>query len=372
MRRLRKWVGWALIGIASLSSAAEPESITLTPDQNLSDALGLSGEHWLAALNGGVATPIEVINLVPGRHRLWVGGADDSAGRWYWLEIPASADPVANTTVSLLVDRTVPTADFDFTGPYQRRGERVILGRDSRILIKASEILAAKIIRLDGQIVDQENLTELSGGAHRLEVTLEDRAGNRGLGGQLDLVVDDQGPSVQADYLNQTLSAGDTKIYQAPMQIKCELNDHYSEELDFQVRDQGVWRDWSTSEVYSTDQESVLVRARDAFGNETESSWDWQYDRLGPEIVMHTDSGETGQNIKLEQGGRVHFSVTDDGVGLASVEYRYNRKPWLSLPETLRLVDVGTYRLKVRATDLAGNRSSRQWVIRTHKVRGSR
>ncbi len=369
MRRRRKWIIWVLIGtlsalFAAASNGDEPTTIELNADQSLAEALGWNGEDWLLALDGGVAKPIGQLQLpASGTHQLWVGDAQ-GVGRWYRLVLSATDSDIERQPNKFLLDLTSPRVEFEFIGPHREGVGSIVIGSQTQIRIHASEELTGQSVSLDGQLTDPARLNGLPAGEHLLEVTARDRAGNQGIAGQVKLTVDAQGPTIDIEYLAEQWNGS---IYQSPMSLRFALSDNHSDTLRLQLRQSGEWTDWSVAQLYETKLQQLQARAVDEFGNETIETFVWHFDQVGPEIALTTEAGLSGDRLNVSQGDRVLFLVEDAGSGVARAEYRYNHRPWLPVPQRLRLVDAGTYRVQIRAIDKAGNEAQGHWLIRAER-----
>ncbi len=344
--------------------SAEAQSYSLLEKLGLAD-----GDYWVAS--NGVALPLaefavpdsqinEVLLL-----RLAEGGLQPVG----WYEV--SETDLANAGTSpgqLTLDSEPPQAELKLNGQWiETAAGSTLAAADAKVMLSFQDPAGLR----DWVLTDSHRVSSTGNqwaeGAHRLLVRAADGLGNQGTAGRLEFEVDASGPDMSWQILSDSQAQGRAgPIYAPPVSVRLSASDPAGLSL-LEVDSGDGWQGVSDQAVISLAASGLRLRGVDGLGNTATAEASWQYDLEAPQIVITVEGQDVAQDneIVLPVGGVIEINVMDDGVGVDSATYQYNRRPPKALPETIRFVDRGWYQMEIRAQDKLGNLRVRHIDIRT-------
>ncbi len=337
--------------------------------ESLTRQLGLDAAEYWISIGGGAPVPLAGAELPDGQYPIYLLKRVDGElvdGRWTEVSIGEAAQPRQPAGHNrILIDRSPPKARFEIHGPRHQQDGLQVISPASRVSLTFSDVTGVSSWRVTDSHPESSVNGQWLPGRHRLEVSATDTAGNAGPAGQLDFLVDGQGPEILIRLLDPV--EGDPPVFQSPVTVEITARDA-SGLARLEASSGDGWQPVSSGDQLQVSTESITVRAEDALGNATEGNLDWQYDLDGPLIQLSLETGEDVtdlSSITLEQNQRINIQLSDTGAGVDRAEYRYNNGPYVRLPRAIRFRDLGHYRLHIRAWDRFGNWSSRYWSVNT-------
>lgn len=170
--------------------------------------------------------------------------------------------------------------------------------------------------------------------------------------GSLAARVDTQPPQVDG---NLSGTAGEAGWYVSPVTFFASASDPEPgsgiEALSYSL-DGGGWTAYAAPLEVQDGLHSITFRAQDLAGHVTEISQSVQVDTLPPQV----SDALTGEQVNGWYLSQVTFtaSASDNGSGLACIEYALDGSSWQSYNAPVTIGD-GIHTLRVRAFDAAGN-----------------
>ena len=326
-------------------------SVDLTRQQTLQAVFETSELGTLTCLLDGealepCASPIDLVNLSEGVHRLSVSAEDLAGNQSENLEHVWEIDlTVPDVAISLVEPVSLPThenyAVFEF---------------------EASEN-AQLFCALDGgsqvPCLSPYSLDALGEGHHVLAVTPVDAAGNEGLTSTFEWEVDQTAPVltlVETFPAEFPTDSGDIEVRfevsELGASVSCELD------LGGQIPCQSPF----VSNGLAEGGHQVVIRAVDGAGNQADAlRLDWEIHKNAVATLTHISpsSSLTQQDFRTFQF---------DGVNVTSFECAQDGGPWsvCESPVTIEQLSDGAHQFQVRGLNLygeAGAEASHQWTV---------
>lgn len=367
---------WLALAVSSNTGIAQP--ITVQAQQPLAEALSLGAGDWFYASNGAPAPIGPETRIAPGYQRLLLLRRDPDgqlqAERWVELEAKGPSPQVMPDTTELDVDGAPPKALFSMYGVVADDADRLLASPRAMVRLTLSDPGGVETWRITDSHPQSSEAGRWSEGEHLLTATARDGLGNAGPAGTLRFTVDAQGPEIDWSLASPGLDGENgEKLFSPPVTLRVSAADAAGVE-SLRVLKNGQPMALESGGTVTVDVDTVEIEASDALGNRRSVQARWNFDQAGPRIDLTPDANGRlrGNRIYLPVEGSVQVQISDDGAGVASGRYRYNHKPWSDLPERIRFMHRGHYRVEVEATDRLGNRSVKQFQVRTRGRPGRR
>jgi hypothetical protein len=170
--------------------------------------------------------------------------------------------------------------------------------------------------------------------------------------GSLTARVDTQPPQVDGSLSG---TAGEAGWYVSPVTFSASVSDPQPgsgiETFSYSLDGSG-WTAYTAPVTVSDGLHTVTFRAQDLAGHVTEISQSVQVDTLPPQV----NASLVGEQVNGWYLSQVTFtaSASDNGSGVARIEYALDGSPWQSYNAPVTIGD-GIHTLRVRAFDAAGN-----------------
>lgn len=284
----------------------------------------------------------------------WVARQRNGQITWT-LNTDAAPDQPRQTRIVL--DRSGPPIQTAWTGPHLPRDGYTLVGPAARLTVSSRESGVADSVsyRLGDSAPVDELPSPLPSDLTSIEITALDSYGNPSTITER-LRVDASGPEVTLN-LESEITEG-TGYSTVPARVSINAFDL---ETSARISSPRV-AIGETIDVRGTELEVI---AEDELGNVSTTTLSWRYDTEGPvaKVLFEGESYAPGKLIRLSVDDAVEFEVSDAGVGVSDIEYRYNGNRWLPLPNRLRFLNRGRYRLDVRSTDRVGNQTKQRWSV---------
>lgn len=336
--------------------------ITLTSTDNSSGVKSVA-YSFDGNSNVNYYTPLPLYGLADGDHKLVYNGKDNVNNMETIIEFP------------FYLDKTPPMVTSSFEGESYKTATKVFVASATKITLSATDNKAGvKSIQyiLDGRqpvTYDQPFLLGANGN-HFLMVRGIDNVQNEGSFKSNDdlnkLYVDNNPPDITYNYDGQKVLARDTNFVTSTTKVKLSAKDYESGVATINYN-----LDATTSQVYNNpftaDREGlhrVEYSASDNVKNSKTANFFFVIDNTGPEIFYHMSLQNIGtqrlQGKSVEipvyaAGTSVYLAATDKLVGTKAVYYSLNNLPEVIYGTTFKLLNKGSYTLKIRAVDLLGN-----------------
>jgi plastocyanin len=299
------------------------------------------------------------VTLTPGKYR-------------YYCTIPGHSTMAGEFTVTNGGgDSTPPTVNAQVTGTQNAGGDYV---GSATVTINATDT---------GSGVDTVEY-QLDGGAwtaytapvvvsavgdHMLHYRATDVAGNASPEGMVSFSVVEEGgeedttpPTVTAEVSGEQDAEGNY-VDSATVTVTATDADSGVELVEYEIDDTGFHPYTGPVTVTEPGDHTVQFRATDAAGNESETGSvpfrvveGGEQDTTPPTVTAEV-SGEQDESGSYIDTAVVTLSATDEGSGVASVEYKLDDGAWTAYTAPVTVNTAGMHMLHYRATDAAGNAS---------------
>jgi hypothetical protein len=369
----------AALAASTPSGAQEispPTTLQATVGDTIAETLSTAPGD-LVAIDGGLALPLdaEMRWSTPGNH--WTAVADGEDVRWAIVEVDGQASGSRFPSATVRLDRAPPTARFDIDGP-EVPGSPPLISSETTVkalLEDPSGVVQARLSANGREFPAEHGVSGLSEGPQRVGVQATDGAGNAGLAGELELLVDNSGPRIEWQIERDGRQGADGQTYYTPpVRLEFSALDDGAGVAEITVIDGDQSTAFSESGRVELAASSAIIEATDRLGNRSRIEASWNYDGEGPEIQFLLEDGSRPEEnlLRVKPGGKVTIEVSDSGAGVDTVEYRINQRQWKPLAGSIRFVDRGWYQLEVRARDRFGNDSTAYRDVRTGNPRALR
>ena len=336
--------------------------ITLTSSDNSSGVKSVA-YSFDGNSNLNYSMPLPLYGLSDGEHKFAYNGNDNVSNMETKIEFP------------FYLDKTAPVVTSSFEGESYKTATKVFVASATKITLSATDNKAGvKSIQyiLDGrQAVTYNQPFQLgANGNHVLIVRGIDNVQNEGPFKSNDdlnkLYVDNNPPDITYNYDGQKVLARDTNFVTSTTKAKLSAKDYESGVAGINYN-----LDATTSQVYSNpftaDREGlhrVEYSASDNVKNSRTANFFFITDNTGPEIFYHMSlqnigtqrlQGKDAEIPVYAAGTSVYLAATDKLVGTKAIYYSLNNLPEVIYGTTVKLLNKGSYTLKIRAVDLLGN-----------------
>jgi hypothetical protein len=299
------------------------------------------------------------VTLTPGRYR-------------YFCTIPGHSTMSGEFTVTGgPEDTTPPTVTAAITGTQDADGNYV--GSATATLTAADEGgsgVESVEYQLDGGAWTAYTAPVVVStvGDHMLHYRATDGAGNASQEGMESFSVvegdeeDNTPPAVTAE-VTGTQDAEGNYVGTATVTVTATDEGSGVELVEYEVDDTGFQPYTAPVQVTAPGDHAVQFRATDAAGNESTTGSvrfsvveDTEEDTTPPAVTAEVTGEQDGDGNYVD-AAVVTLSATDDGSGVASVEYQLDGGAWTTYAGPVTVNAPGSHMLHHRATDVAGNTS---------------
>jgi len=192
----------------------------------------------------------------------------------------------------------------------------------------------------------------LSQGKHLLEYRSVDKAGNWEMVKVLEIDVDTNPPTVDA----QTDLTPVNDWYRSPVEVVLTASDVMDPDLAVRYRqDGGAWTVYEGPMTIEGDGTHLLeYEAEDDAGNIGHGSLTIRIDTIAPTSQISVQ-GTVGNESRYVSEVLIDLTAFDAGSGISHIYYRVNGGTWYAYSSAFQLTEDGTYLLERYAVDMAGN-----------------
>lgn len=322
------------------------------------------GSQWLP-----YTAPVEFAE--PGEHTISYR-ATDAAG---------NVSPVRSTTFTVIEDdtqedTTAPTVTAEVTGTEDENG--AFVGSATATLTATDDASGVASVEYDldgaGWAEYTEPVVVDEPGEHTLVYRATDGAGNvsEETVTTFTVVAEDTGdttaPTVSTE-LSGTQDENGAYVGSASVLVTATDDGSGVASVEYDLDGAG-WTEYTEAVVVDEPgQHTLAYRATDEAGNVSEAGTvtftvvegDGS-DTVAPE-VQHRVLGPRNEAGEYVGPAFVRLLATDEGSGVASVEYQIDGGEWLPYAKAITLRDPGEHTVTFRATDVAGNVSAPQSIV---------
>jgi len=285
-----------------------------------------------------------------------------------------ASDRVDNSSAAVelevTVDGVAPAAEIRLVGPAVEVDEGWIAGPEARLAATVSDAHSGVdrwTPRLGGEEVDPQRWQgPWPAGSYLADLEAVDRVGNRALVGGLPFRVDDAGPVIAWQVLDDGVEVGGEFFYRGPVRVQVAATDDLAgvASLEWILPAGGAQ---PVRGLIVTDAEQMQLRAVDRVGNSSLIEVGWHIDTDGPELSIRDPEGQavaSGGRLEIRLDQQLKLDASDAGSGVAEVIYRYGLVgPRRSLPQQLEFRHPGRFWLRLTAVDRLGNISRGDWTV---------
>ncbi len=268
------------------------------------------------------------------------------------------------------VDSVAPAAEIRLLGAVIEVAEGWVVGPQASLAATVSDADSGVdrwTPRLEGNEVDAQRWQgPWQAGSYLADLEAVDRVGNRAVVGGLSFRVDDAGPMITWQVLDDGVEVDGEFFYGGPVQVQVAATDDLAgvASLEWILPSESAQ---PVRGLIATDAEQMQLRAVDRVGNSSLIEANWHIDTVGPELAIRDPEGQAvapGGRLEIRLGQQLRLEARDAGCGVAEVIYRYGLVgPRRSMPQQLEFRHPGRFWLRLVAVDRLGNTSRGNWII---------
>jgi len=318
-----------------------------------------TGDQW--SLDGQVFQPFKQYPRVKstGRYALLRLSPDGQLST-EWVNLEASDPPPEN--VQLLVDDVGPDIITTWDSVVAD-STAIVIGPNSALNIQTSDGVLSTV-QLDGQSVPQsDGVLNFTKPISHINLTATDAFNNITQWNQ-SVTSDFHAPIIHWQPLPPMVKIKQQWVGKSIADIKVSGTDQQA--LQWSLNAQSI--DLPENGHLSVQPNDILT-ATDALGNSSQQTINWQTDNTPPQIVIKTAAGESTaeRTIHLSVNELMQVYVRDEALQVTRQTYQGKSRHWKPLPKSFRFTSKGRYRIKVKASDEAGNSTEQTLNIKVKR-----